>query len=124
MTLSNYLENKFLNTLKGTSFSAGTTYIKLHTANPGEDGVNAAAENATRKLVTWNTVSSGAMSNSVALTWTSVPALETYAWVSLWDSAGPTGGNCLAYGQLTTTKSVSVGDNVTFAIGAITFTLD
>ena len=37
MSISNYAENKLLDTLRGTAFSVSNAYLKLHTGDPGED---------------------------------------------------------------------------------------
>lgn len=124
MSLSNYLEGKYLNCLRGTSFSVSFCYVKLHSADPGEDGTSAPALNTERKQITWAAPVGNAMTNSAEITWPSVPNAETYRWVSLWDNFGPAGGNCLAKGQLAQEKVVAQGDPATFAVGSVTFTLD
>jgi hypothetical protein len=68
---------------------------------------------------TWATASGGAISNSVALTWTNMPA-ATIVGVELWDSAGTP--KRIAWGSITT-KTTSSGDTLTFAIGSLTLTL-
>lgn len=120
MSISNYAELALLDTLSGTSFSVATTYIKLHTGDPGETGVSNAATEATRKAVSWSAASSGSKAMSSAVTWTNVSTTEVYTHWSLWDSL--TSGNCLWSGGLSSSASVTAGD--TFQISSLTLTLD
>lgn len=119
MSISNYGENKLLDTIRNQSFAVTTAYVKLHIGDPGEDGTNNAAGETTRKAVSWNAASSGSMSSSATLTWSNVSTTETYSHFSLWDNA--TTGNCLWYGALSSTASVTAGD--TFEITALSLTL-
>lgn len=120
MTISNYAENKLLDTLRNQSFAVTTAYVKLHTGDPGEDGTNNAATETTRKSCAWNAASSGSMSTSATLEWTNVAATETYTHWSLWDNS--TAGNCLWTGSLSASAAVTAGD--TFQITSLTLTLD
>lgn len=120
MSISNYAENKLLDTLGNTSFAVTNAYVKLHTGDPGEDGTANAAANTTRKLASWNAASSGSKSTSATLEWTNVSNTETYTHWSLWDNA--TAGNCLWSGALSASAAVTAGD--TFQITSLTLTLD
>lgn len=120
MSIANYAENKLLDTLGNTSFAVTTCWVKLHTADPGEDGTSNAATETTRKQVSWNSASGGSKASSAALTWTSVAASETYSHWSMWDAS--TSGNCLWVGSLSSNASVTAGD--TFEITTLTLTLD
>ena len=120
MTISNYAENKLLDTLRNQSFAVTTAYVALHTGDAGEDGTNNAATETTRKSCAWNAASSGSMSTSATLEWTNVAATETYTHWSLWDNS--TGGNCLWTGSLSASAAVTAGD--TFQITSLTLTLD
>lgn len=109
--------------LRGTAYTApAAVYVKLHTADPGEDGTTSAASNTTRQAATFAAASSGAgtMATSATLTWTSVPASETYSHWSMWDASSA--GNCLWTGALASSATVAIGD--TFQITALTLTLD
>jgi hypothetical protein len=99
MSISNYAENKLLDTLRNQSFAVSTVYVALHLGNPGEDG---------------------SMSSSATLEWTNVAATETYTHWSAWDNA--TAGNCLWYGDLSAPAAVTAGD--TFQITSLTLSLD
>lgn len=120
MSISNYAENALLDTLRNTSFSVTTTYVKLHTGDPGETGSSNAATETTRKAVTWSAASSGSMASSATLEWTNVSTTETYSHWSLWDNS--TAGNCLWTGALNASAAVTAGD--TFQITALTLSLD
>jgi len=120
MSISNYAENKLLDTLRNQSFAVTTSYVKLHTGDPGEDGTSNAATETTRKAVTWDAAATGSMASSATLEWTNVAATETYSHWSLWDNASA--GNCLWTGDLSSSAAVTAGD--TFQITALTLSLD
>jgi hypothetical protein len=122
MSISNYAELALLNTLRNTSFAVAGTWLKLHTGDPGEDATSNAATNTSRQSVSFSAASAGSMASSSTATWTNVSTTETYTHWSLWDSAGPTGGNPLWKGALSTSASVTAGD--TFQITSLTLTLD
>lgn len=122
MSISNYGELAFLNSLRGTAFSVANVYVKLHLGDAGEDGTTNPAANTTRQLVTFSAASGGSMASSATVTWTNVSTTETYSHWSLWDSVGPTGGNCLWKGALSSSASVTAGD--TFQITSLTLSLD
>ena len=127
MSISNYLEASWLNTIRGAA--AGTTYtapaavyVQLHTADPTDTGTTSVASNTSRQAATFAAASNpaGTMATSATLTWTSVPTAETYSHWSLWDASSA--GNCLWTGALSSSAMVAVGD--TFQITALTLTLD
>lgn len=120
MTISNYGELAFLNTLRNSSFAVAQPYVKLHTGDPGEDGTNNAATESTRKSVSFSAASSGSMASSATVTWTNVSTTETYSHWSLWDASSS--GNCLWTGAFSSSASVTAGD--TFQITSLTLTLD
>jgi hypothetical protein len=128
VSISNYLEENFLKTLRGggngTNYTApAAVYVKLHTGDPGEDGTGNAAGETTRQAVTFAAPANpgGTMASNAAVSWTNVSTSETYSHASLWDHVSA--GNCLWTGALTVSKAVTAGDNATFASGAITVTL-
>ena len=120
MSISNYAENKLLDTLRAQSFSVSNVYVKLHTGDPGEAGTSNAATETTREEVTFSAASSGSMAASATVEWTNVSTTETYSHFSLWDNS--TAGNCLWTGSLSSSASVTAGD--TFQITALTLSLD
>jgi hypothetical protein len=120
MSISNYAENKLLDTLRAQSFSVSNVYVKLHTGDPGEEGTSNAATETTREEVTFNAASSGSMAASATVEWTNVSTTETYSHFSLWDNS--TAGNCLWTGALSSSAAVTAGD--TFQITSLTLSLD
>lgn len=120
MSISNYAENKLLDTLRNTSFAVTTPYVKLHLGDPGEDGTANAATETTRKSISFSAASGGSMASSATVEWTNVSTTETYTHWSLWDAS--TGGNCLWSGALSSSAAVTAGD--TFQITSLTLTLD
>jgi hypothetical protein len=120
MSISNYLENALLNTLRGTSLSVADVYLKLHLGDPGEDGTSNPAANTTRQTATFAAASNGSMASNAAITWTGVPSTETYTHWSAWDAS--TAGNCLWSGALSASAAVAAGD--TFQITSLTLTID
>lgn len=123
MSISNYAENKILDHIGGTSWTAPTTvYIKLHTASPGEDCSSNGATNTVRKAVSWNAASGGSKSAAATLSWTSVSTTETYTHWSAWDAETDGTGNPLWYGALSSSAAVTMGD--TFEITSLTLSLD
>ena len=120
MSISNYAENKLLETLSNTSFAVANSYVKLHTGDPGETGTANAATETTRKVASWAAASGGSMATSATLEWTNVSTTETYSHWSLWDNL--TAGNCLWTGALSSSAAVTAGD--TFQITSLTLSLD
>lgn len=120
MTISNYLENKLLDTLGNVSFTVAAPYVKLHLGDPGEAATANAAVETTRKLISFNAAASGSMASAATVTWTNVSTTEIYTYWSLWDAL--TAGNALWSGAFNTSASVTAGD--TFQITALTLTLD
>jgi hypothetical protein len=122
MSISNYAELKILGHTTGqTAWTAPTTtYVKLHTGDPGEDCTANAATNTSRQSAAWSAASAGAIAVSAAITWTNVSTTETYTYWSLWDNS--TAGNPLWSGALSSSAAVTAGD--TFQITALTLSLD
>lgn len=120
MSISNYAENKLLDTIRGTSFSVTNAYLKLHTGDPGEDATANEATETTRQAVSFSAASSGSMASSATVEWTNVSTTETVTHWSLWDAS--TGGNALWSGALASSAALTAGD--TFQITSLTITLD
>lgn len=128
MSISNYVETKVMDALFNNTSPAAITlasrWIKLHTGDPGEDGTLNAATETTRKSITGAASVNGVFTSTNDLSWVSVAGTETYSHVSLWDTVGPAGGNCLWTGALTVAKAVVAGDTFTIPTGSLTVTLD
>ncbi len=117
--ISTYLENKYLDCLVNASgFNIASVFVQLHTADPGTAGTTAVATNNTRKAITFAAAASGSKASNADVSWTSVPASETYSHISLWDAS--TVGNFLWSGALTAAKAVNSGDTFTLTSGQVT----
>ena len=113
--------DKLLNTIgrSGTTFTAGSLYVKLHTADPGATAATAASAVTTRYAVTFSASSAGSMAlTSMGGTW-SMTATETISHISLWDAA--TAGNFLWSVALTASKSVVSGDTLSLTSLTLAF---
>ena len=124
MSLSNDLENKLLDHIRGgTAYSQPSgIYVKLHTGSPGEDCTENTAANTVRDQVTFGAASGGSIASNALVEWTSVSDSETYSSISLWDDS--TAGNPLGYGDLSSTVAVTAGDTFQITTGNLTWTLD
>ena len=114
--------DKLLNTIgrTGTTFTAGSLYVKLHTADPGATAATAASAVTTRYAVTFSASSAGSMAlTSMGGTW-AMTATETISHISLWDAA--TAGNFLWSVALTASKSVINGDTLSLTSLTLAFT--
>ena len=114
--------DKLLNTIgrTGTTFTAGSLYVKLHTADPGATAATAASAVTTRYAVTFSASSAGSMAlTSMGGTW-AMTATETISHISLWDAS--TAGNFLWSVALTTSKSVINGDTLSLSSLTLAFT--
>ena len=113
--------NKLLETIgrTGTTFTAGSLYVKLHTADPGASGATAASAVTTRYACTFSAASAGSMSlSSMGGTW-SMTATETISHISLWDAS--TAGNFMWSVALTASKSVISGDTLSLTSLTLAF---
>ena len=133
MSKSDYLENKQLLDLIGTTFTKPSTwYWGLFTANPTDSGggtevtigSNAYARVSTSANGTNFTVTANVLTNATAVTF---PAPSPNAWgtitgMAIFDAAS--GGNMLFWSALTTSRATAAGVAPTFAIGAFTHTED
>ena len=88
MTISNSLENLWLDSLDGvgSTYSASGTYLQLHTGNPGEDCTASVASETDRIAVSFDPAASGSKSSDASVVWTNVAATEVYTH---WSSGMP-----------------------------------
>ncbi len=107
---------------RNTSYANGAVWVQLHTGDPGSAGTSNVAGNTVRQQATFGSVASGgAISNTVAVAWTSVSTSETYSYASLWSLTS--GGTFLGSGALTQSKIVNSGDNFSLPIGDLDLTI-
>lgn len=122
--LPDTIENELLDALVGTSTYSVTGAIKLRlmTAN-GSDasaGTEVTGGSYVAQTITFTTAASGAIENNTAISFTGMPAV-TVVGIEIYDSAGSP--KRLLYGALTSPRTVTAGDTVQFASGAIDITL-
>jgi hypothetical protein len=111
--------NSILDWLYGTLYAQ--TWIQLHVGAPGSAGTANPAANTTRQQITsFAAASGGVKASSAAVTWTSVPAAETYSKQSNWTAS--TSGTFEDSGPVTA-SAVNIGDTFTIPSGQWTATL-
>lgn len=116
--------NKMLDALVGrASYTANAAfYVKLHIGDPGAAGTSNPAAETTRQAATFGSAaSSGAISNTVAVTWTNVSTTETYTHVSFWTASS--GGTFLGSDDLSSSAAVTAGDTFSIPIGDLDLTV-
>jgi hypothetical protein len=118
--MSTYLGNDLLNWIKGVSFAAApaNVYAALYNGDPDSAGSELTGTiNLTRQIIAWGSVSARALSNSAEVNFGTANASGTATYVVLYDAA--TAGNELSK-KLITTASITSGEKVAIAIGALT----
>lgn len=127
---SNYLEDKLLNWLKGTSMGASPSglYVGLFTADPTDAGtttneVTTTIRPAGRVAATFGAITTGSAANSMANSSAvdfgnaaAAPGADVTHF-GIFDAVS--GGNMLYSEALTTARSVVLGAAVSFAIGTL-----
>lgn len=126
MSFSNYLENKvMLHVFGGTSYTAPSTlYVGLYTTDPGEGntGTEVSGGSYARQAAAF-TVTDNLASNTAAIEFpTATGSWGTVTYVGVSDALS--GGNLLASGALTTSKTISSGDVFRIPTGDLDLTLD
>lgn len=122
--LPDTIENQLLDALVGTSSYSVTTPIKLAlmTANGSDSaaGTEVTGGSYARETIAFDAASGGSIDNNAAISFTDMPSC-TVVGIEIYDSAGS--AKRLAYGALTASRTVTAGDTVQFASGAITLSL-
>ena len=122
--LPDTIENQLLDALVGTDTYSVTTPIKLAlvTANGSDSaaGTEVTGGSYARQTIAFDAASGGSIDNNAAISFTGMPAC-TVVGIEIYDSAGS--AKRLAYGPLTASRTVTSGDTVQFASGAITLSL-
>lgn len=99
-----------------------TPYLALYTTNPtsGDTGTEVTGGGYTRQAITFGAISSGSMSNTVAVTFASLPTANvTHFGIR----NASTAGDLKTFGPLSSTAAVVTGDQIQFPIGSITVNL-
>jgi len=117
-TIAEGERNKMLDAWAGrTAYTANAAvYVKLHIGDPGAAGTANAAANTTRQQAVFGSAAaSGAISNTAAIEWTSVPNTETYTHISCWTAS--TAGTFLGSDDLSSSAAVTAGDTFRIPVG-------
>ena len=102
-----------------------TVYLALFTTDPTAAGIITGEVVPTsgdyvRQAITWGTISSGTVQNSVVVTYSvAVGAWGTIGWAGIMDVVTLSAGTMLYQGALSIPKIVGIGDQVSFAVGAV-----
>ena len=127
--LSNYAENKILDHLfKNTSYTSPQAYIGYFTDTitdasvPTEVSGNGYARVRIDTLM--GSASSGSITNTSAITFNAASGGDhgTIVAIAIFDASS--GGNQLAYGSLSSSKTISDGDQLNIASSNLTISID
>ena len=127
---SNYLEDKIVEHFlrHNTITPPATVYIGLFESDPGEAaaGTETAYTNYARQASTWTAIdANGQTKNAATVTFPAngnASASVTITHLCLFDAV--TAGNRLFYAPLSSPKTLSPGDVLSFATSAVVFGLD
>jgi hypothetical protein len=128
-SFSDFLEDEILDHLFGKgAYSPPTIHVGLSTADPGDDGSGLAepSGNGYARVATspadWNAATDGVMENASDIAFAEATAAwGTVTHFALFDALA--GGNMLAHGALTESKTVASGDTAEFAVGDLAVSL-
>ncbi len=126
MSFSNYLENKVLgHVFGGAAYTApATLYVGLFTSDPGEtgSGTEVSGGSYARQTIAF-TVTGSQASNTAAVEFpTATASWGTITYAAIYDAVS--GGNLLASGALTTSKTIDNGDVFRIPAGDFDINLD
>lgn len=127
MSASNYLENKVLDHVLGSSAytQPSALYVALSTGSFADDnsGTELSGNGYTRKVVTFGTASGGSISSNSNVEFdTATGDQGTISHFGIFDASS--GGNLLYHGAFSTSKVISTGDVLKIASGSLTVSLD
>ena len=114
---SDYMENKIIEVMRATTFTAAAAYVALYTTDPtdADTGTEVSGGAYARQLAGLSVASGGASSNAADITFPTATAnWGIVAFVALMDAA--TLGNVFMHSPLDVNKTVNSGD--TFKINA------
>lgn len=122
-TVSDLVANSWLDALcRAVAYSEAAFWCKLHLGDPGAAGTTSPAAHTTRIQATFgNAAASRAITNTVAVEWTSLSAAETITWISVWDASAA--GNFLGRDDLSSSAIVAIGDTLRIPIGDLDLTI-
>ena len=123
--LSNYLENKVLDHILGTTaYTMPTTvYLALYTTAPNDagGGTQVTGGSYARQTAVFDAASSGATQNTTNIDFVNMPSCTVVA-IGVFDAL--TAGNLLVWGTLSSNKSLDAGDTLRVATGDLDISLD
>ncbi len=127
MSASNYLENKVLDHVLGSSAYAqpSALYVALSTGSFNDDntGTELTGNGYSRKVVTFGTASGGSISSNSNVEFdTATGDQGTISHFGIFDASS--GGNLLYHGAFSASKVISTGDVLKIASGSLTVSLD
>lgn len=125
--LSDYYENKVIDhMLRGQTFTPPSTiYVGLYTTAPTDagGGTEVSGNGYARQSITLTAASGGSTSNSSDITFPQATGnWGTIVAAGLFDASS--GGNLLAWNNLTESKNITDGDVLKIPAGQLTFTID
>lgn len=129
-SFSDHWENEILDHIFGKgSYTPPTIYVGLSTADPGDDGTGLSepSGNGYARVQTaasdWNSASGGSLDNAEVIEFSEATGdWGTVTHFALFDTAS--GGNLLAHGSLSQSKSIAGGDTARFAAGDLDVSMD
>lgn len=125
-SFSDYLENAVLGHVFGaTPYTAPALYVGLFTATPSDTGGGTeVAGNGYVRMPATFTVTANQAANNTTVEWPTAtgPGWGTLTQMAVFDAL--TGGNMLAWGDLTASRTVLAGDIARFTAGQLVVTLD
>lgn len=138
MPFTNYLDQKLVELIfSDTAYTIpATLYVALSTTTPTQAGASftepsgnayarvAVTNNSTNFVAAASQPATGyEMENGTVITFPAATgSWGTVTYFGIFDAA--TAGNLLAYGALTTSQTISSGDTASFAVDALTITLN
>tara|TARA_Y100001938_G_scaffold146981_1_gene227133 strand:- start:1257 stop:1640 length:384 start_codon:yes stop_codon:yes gene_type:complete len=127
MSFSNFLELEILDhVFRNSAYTAPSTiHVALFTSAPNDagGGTEVSGNGYARQSMAFSAASSGSISNSGSVEFpTATGSQGTITHVGLFDASS--GGNLLAYGALSASKTVDSGDVFRFNASSVTISLD
>ena len=124
--MSDYLENKLLDHILGTTAytAPSAVYLDLSIASMGENagGTELSGNGYTRVSVAFDAASGGTTDNTAVVDFPACTGSNwgAVAYWSIWDAS--TGGNMLLHGAFTSAKTIEVNDVLRVAAGDLDIT--
>ena len=123
--LSDYLENKVLDHILGTTTytKPSSVYLALYTTTPTDStsGTEVSGGSYARKVITFGAATSGAATNNTNVDFTLMPTCVVTG-IAVCDAL--TSGNILVYGALTSSKTLASGDTLRITSGDLSISIN